>query len=183
MGFFDIFRSKVKDLGDSLYEDELTAEEGSEEANQAIESRAEIQSNTEKESAFSESHEEVVSKENSIEIKHVHLFQNLLLGVSIFLILGTAIFALDLILSVVLGCLVIGFNFLWTRQFVRKLLEEGKVLPLDLLFYLTKFVISVIFMFAALTYLELSPGGLLIGLSNIGLATIVLSFIRMMPSK
>ena len=82
-----------------------------------------------------------------------------------------------------LGCLVIGFNFLWTRQFVRKLLKEGKLLPLDLLFYLTKFVISVIFMFAALTYLELSPGGLLIGLSNIGLATIVLSFIRMMPSK
>ena len=49
MGFFDIFRSKVKDLGDSLDEDELTAEEGSEEANQAIESRAEIQSNTENE--------------------------------------------------------------------------------------------------------------------------------------
>ena len=44
MGFFDIFRSKVKDLGDSLDEDELTAEEGSEEANQAIESRVESQS-------------------------------------------------------------------------------------------------------------------------------------------
>ena len=44
MGFFDIFRSKVKDLGDSLDENELTAEEGSEEANQAIESRVESQS-------------------------------------------------------------------------------------------------------------------------------------------
>ena len=32
MGLFDIFRSKVKDLGDSLDENELTAEEGSEEA-------------------------------------------------------------------------------------------------------------------------------------------------------
>ena len=138
---------------------------------------------TDKESAVSEFQDELVMQEKSIEIKHAQLFQNLLLGISIFLILGTAIFALDLILSVVLGCLVIGFNFLWTRQFVRKLLEEGKVLPLDLLFYLTKFVISVIIIFAALTYLELSPGGLLIGLSNIGLATIVLSFIRMMPSK
>ena len=142
-----------------------------------------MQSDTDKESALSELHDELVTKEKSIEIKHIHLFQNLLLGVSIVLILGTAIFALDLILSTVLGCLVIGFNFVWTRQFVRKLLKEGKLLPLDLLFYLTKFVISVIFMFAALTYLELSPGGLLIGLSNIGLATIVLSFIRMMPSK
>ena len=142
-----------------------------------------MQPDTDKESAVSELQDELVKKEKSIEIKHVHLFQNLLLGVSIVLILGTAIFALDLILSVVLGCLVIGFNFVWTRQFVRKLLKEGKLLPLDLLFYLTKFVISVIFMFAALTYLDLSPGGLLIGLSNIGLATIILSFIRMMPSK
>ena len=142
-----------------------------------------MQSNTEKESAFSESHEELVSKENSIEIKHVHLFQNLLLGVSIFLILGTAIFALDLILSVVLGCLVIGFNFVWTRHFVRKLLKEGRLLPLDLLFYLTKFVVSVIFMLAALSYLDLSPGGLLIGLSNIGITAIVLSFLRMLPYK
>ena len=138
---------------------------------------------TEKESAVSKLQNELVTQDKSIELQHANLFQNLLIGVSIVLIMGTAILALDLILSVVLGCLVIGFNFLWTRQFVRKLLEEGKVLPLDLLFYLTKFVISVIFMFAALTYLELSPGGLLIGLSNIGLATIVLSFIRMMPSK
>ena len=142
-----------------------------------------MQPDTEKESAVAELQNELITQEKSIEIKHVHLFQNLLLGVSIVLILGTAIFALDLILAVVLGCLVISFNFVWTRQFVRKLLKEGKLLPLDLLFYLTKFVISVIFMFAALTYLDLSPGGLLIGLSNIGLATIILSFIRMMPSK
>ena len=142
-----------------------------------------MQPDTDKESAVSELQDELVTQEKSIEIKHVHLFQNLLLGVSIVLIVGTAIFALDLILSVMLGCLVIGFNFVWTRQFVCKLLKEGKLLPLDLLFYLTKFVISVIFMFAALTYLDLSPGGLLIGLSNIGLATIILSFIRIMPSK
>ena len=138
-----------------------------------------MQPDNKKESAVSELQDELVTKENSIEIKHANLFQNLLLGVSIVLILGTAIFALDLILSVVVGCLGIGFNFVWTRLFVRKLLKEGKLLPLDLLFYLTKFVISVIFMFAALTYLNLSPGGLLIGLCNIGLATIILSFIRM----
>ena len=142
-----------------------------------------MQPDTNKESEVSELQDELITLEKSIEIKHDQLFQNLLLGVSIVLILGTAIFALDLILSVVLGCLVIGFNFVWTRQFVRKLLKEGKLLPLDLLFYLTKFVISVIFMFAALTYLDLSPGGLLMGLSNIGLATIILSFIRMMTSK
>ena len=142
-----------------------------------------MQPDTDKESEVSELQDELVSQEKSIEIKHSNLFQNLLLGISIILILGTAIIELDLILSVVLGCLVIGFNFLWTRQFVRKLLKEGKLLPLDLLFYLTKFVITVIFMFAALKYLDISPGGLMIGLSNIGLATIILSFIRMMTSK
>ena len=142
-----------------------------------------MQPDTDKELEVSELQDELVSQEESIEIKHAHLFQNLLLGISIILILGTAIIELDLILSVVIGCLVIGFNFVWTKQFVRKLLKEGKLLPLDLLFYLTKFVISVIFMFAALTYLDLSPGGLLIGLSNIGLATIVLSFIKIMPTK
>ena len=142
-----------------------------------------MQPDTEKKPVFSKLQDELVTKDKSIEIKHANLFQNLLLCVSILLILGTAIFALDLILSVVLGCLVIGFNFMWTRKFVRKLLKEGKLLPLDLLFYVTKFVISVILMFAALTYLDLSPGGLLIGLSNIGLATIALSFIRMMSSK
>ena len=142
-----------------------------------------MQKDTEKEPVVSKFQDELDTSEQSIEVKHAIFFQNLLLGVSIFLIIGTALFALDLILSVVLGCLVIGFNFVWTRQFVRKLLKEGKLLPLDLLFYLTKFVISVVFMFAALTYLELSTGGLLIGLSNIGLTAIILSFIRMMPSK
>ena len=142
-----------------------------------------VQPGTKKESVVSELKGELVTEEKPIEIKHANLFQNLLLGVSIVLILGTAIFALDQTLSVVLGCLVIGFNFAWTRKFVHNLLKEGKLLPLDLLFYLTKFVVSVIFMFAALTYLDLSPGGLLIGLSNIGLATIILSFIRMMTSK
>ena len=142
-----------------------------------------MQTDTDKKFEVPEVQDEFVGKKKFVEIKHAILFQNLLLGVSIVLIIGTVIFALDLILSVVLGCLVVGFNFVWTRQFVRKLLKEGKLLPLDLLFYLSKFVISVIFIFAVVTYLDISPGGLLIGLSNIGLATIILSFIRMMPSK
>ena len=142
-----------------------------------------MQPDTDKKSEVSELQDEFVTQEKSSEIKHVHLFQNLLLGVSVVLILGTAIFALDLILSVVLGCLIVGFNFFWTRQFVHKLLKEGKLLLLDLLFYVSKFVISVIIIFAVLTYLDVSPRGLLIGLSNIGLATIILSFIRMIPSK
>ena len=142
-----------------------------------------MQTDTDKKFEVPEVQDEFVGKKKFVEIKHAILFQNLLLGVSIVLIIGTLIFALDLILSVMIGCLVVGFNFFWTRQFVHKLLKEGKLLPLDLLFYLSKFVISVFFIFAVVTYLDISPGGLLIGLSNIGLATIILSFIRMIPSK
>ena len=139
--------------------------------------------NDKKDFMVSQLQDELVTKEKSIEIKHTNLFQNLLIIVSIFLVIGTSIFALDLILPVVLGCSVIGFNFVLTRKFVRKLLKEGKLLPLDLIFYITKFAISVLFMFSAMTYLNLSPGGLLIGLSNIGIAIVILSFMRMMSFK
>ena len=44
MGLFDIFRSKVKDLGESLDENELTAEEGTEEAKKALETKIEHES-------------------------------------------------------------------------------------------------------------------------------------------
>lgn len=138
---------------------------------------------TQKDSATSEFQEDPVEEEQSNPTKQANHFRNLLLGVSIVLIVGSVFFSLDFLPSVMLGCLVIGFNYVWTTQFVRKLLKEGKLLPLDLLFYLTKFAISVVFMFAALQYLNLSPGGLLIGLSNIALATIIYSFIRMMRSQ
>ena len=117
-------------------------------------------------------------------IKQADFFRNLLLGISIILVAGTAIFQLDLMPSVMLGCAVIGFNYYWTVKFVQKLLLERKLFALDLLFILTKFAISVIVLFGALTYLELPPMGLLIGLSNVALAAIVYSFVRVMnPHK
>ena len=45
-----------------------------------------MQTDTEKKPVFSELHDELVTKEESIEIRHANLFQNLLLGVSIVLI-------------------------------------------------------------------------------------------------
>jgi hypothetical protein len=82
--------------------------------------------------------------------------------------------------AVLLGCGVIGFNYFWTMQFVRKLLQEQKLQALDLLFSFTKFGISVIILFVAMQYFDFSPLGLLIGLSNIALAVIIYSFIRVM---
>ena len=134
--------------------------------------------------AVAEVQESLDTVKISSHIKQADFFRNLLLGISIILVVGTAIFQLDLMPSVMLGCAVIGFNYYWTVKFVQKLLLERKLFALDLLFVLTKLAISVIVLFGALTYLELPPMGLLIGLSNVALAAIVFSFVRVIsPHK
>ena len=135
-------------------------------------------------STNSEVAEDSVSTEVDAQIKQAYFFRNLLFAVSTILVAGTAIFSLDLLPSVLLGCGVIGFNYFLTMQFVRKLLRVRKLQALDLLFSFTKFGITIIILFVAMQYFELSPGGLLIGLSNIALAVIIYSFIRVMrPQK
>ena len=115
--------------------------------------------------------------------KQAYFFRNLLFAASMILVVGTAIFNIDLLPSVLLGCGVIGFNYFWTMQFVQKLLKERKLQALDLLFTFTKFGISVIILFVAMQYFYFSPGGLLIGLSNIALAIVIYSFVRIMRTQ
>jgi len=124
-----------------------------------------------------------VSKNISKSLKQANFFQNLLLGVSIFLVLGTAVLHLDLVPSVLLGCTVVGFNYFLTIKFVRKLLLEKKLQALDIIFILTKFGISVIVLFGALKYFEISPNGLLIGISNVAFATIIFIIFRVIHPK
>ena len=135
-------------------------------------------------SSYSEVPEDFVSIEMAGQTKQAYFFRNLLFAASIILVAGTATFNLDLLPSVLLGCGVIGFNYFLTMQFVRKLLRERKLQALDLLFSFTKFGITIIILFVAMQYFELSPGGLLIGLSNIALAVIIYSFFRVIrPQK
>jgi hypothetical protein len=135
-------------------------------------------------SSHSEVPEDLVSTEVDGQIKQAYFFRNLLFAASIILVAGTAIFSLDLLPSVLLGCGVIGFNYILTMQLVRKLLRKRKLQALDFLFSFTKLGFTVIILFVAMQYFELSPGGLLIGLSNIALAVIIYSFIRVMrPQK
>jgi len=124
-----------------------------------------------------------VSKKVSKSLKQANFFQNLLLGVSIFMVLVTAVLHLDLVPSVLLGCTVIGFNYFLTVKFVRKLLLVKKLQALDIIFILTKFGISVIVLFGAVEYFELSPNGLLIGISNVALATIIFTIFRVISPK
>jgi len=66
MGLFDIFRSKVKDLGDSLDENELTAEEGTEEAQKALETKIEHKSNETTEDEW-DNIEEIIPTQKPVE--------------------------------------------------------------------------------------------------------------------
>ena len=104
----------------------------------------------------------------------------ILLTVSGILILLAGILKLDYLLGVFLGCSVVGLNFHWTVVFVRNLIHDKKVQPLNLIFYLTRFAISALVLFGAINYFEIPPLGLIIGLSNILLAVVAYSVINSM---
>ena len=110
----------------------------------------------------------------------VRTLYTILLTVSGILILLAGILKLDYLLGVFLGCSVVGLNFHWTVVFVRKLIQDKKVQPLNLIFYLTKFAISALVLFGAINYFEIPPLGLIIGLSNILLAVVAYSVINSM---
>ncbi len=110
----------------------------------------------------------------------VRTLYTIFLTVSGILILLAGILKLDYLLGVFLGCSVVGLNFHWTVVFVRNLIHDKKVQPLNLIFYLTKFAISALVLFGAINYFEISPLGLIIGLSNILLAVVAYSVINSM---
>ena len=110
----------------------------------------------------------------------VRTLYTILMTVSGILILLAGILKLDYLLGVFLGCSVVGLNFHWTVVFVRNLIHDKKVQPLNLIFYLTKFAISALVLFGAINYFEIPPLGLIIGLSNILLAVVAHSVINSM---
>jgi len=73
----------------------------------------------EENSTLAEVPEDSVPTKVDGQLKQAYVFRNLLLVASFILVAGTAIFNLDLLPSVLLGCGVIGFNYFWTMQFVR----------------------------------------------------------------
>ncbi len=110
----------------------------------------------------------------------VRTLYTILLTVSGISILLAGILKLDYLLGVSLGCSVVGLNFHWTVVFVRNLIQDKKVQPLNLIFYLTKFAISALVLFGALNSLEIPPLSLIIGLSNIILTVVAYSIINSM---
>ena len=133
-----------------------------------------------------DNHSSPTSTEDAPEIPEespsdqVRTLYTILLTVSGILILLAGILKLDYLLGVFLGCTVVGLNFHWTVVFVRNLIHDKKVQPLNLIFYLTKFAISALVLFGALDNLVIPPLGLIIGLSNILLAVVAYSVFNSM---
>ena len=133
-----------------------------------------------------DNHSSPTSTEDAPEIPEespsdlVRTLYTILLTVSGIFILLTGILKLDYLLGVFLGCSVVGLNFHWTVVFVRNLIHDKKVQPLNLIFYLTKFAISALVLFGALNKFEIPSLGLIIGLSNILLAVVAYSVINSM---
>ena len=133
-----------------------------------------------------DNHSNPTSTEDAPEIPEespsdqVRTLYTILLTVSGILILLAGILKLDYLLGVFLGCSVVGLNFHWTVVFVRNLIHDKKVQPLNLIFYLTKFAISALVLFGALNNFDIPPLGLIIGLSNILLAVVAYSVINSM---
>ena len=110
----------------------------------------------------------------------VRTLYTILLTVSGILILLAGILKLDYLLGVFLGCSVVGLNFHWPVVFVRNLIHDKKVQPLNLIYYMIMFAISALGLFGAINYFKIPPLGLSIGLSNILLAVVAYSVINSM---
>lgn len=107
----------------------------------------------------------------------------ILIIVSIFLIGGTAILKLDFLPATLIGTLIVGLNFYWTRHIVLKFFKGKHIKRRMLIFYFLKFGISVAVLFTALIYFQLSAIGMLIGVSNIALAVMIYSVVNVFRTE
>ena len=105
-------------------------------------------------------------------------FRNLLILASVVLAIVSLLFGLDFLLGSLLGSAIVGLNFHWTVRFVLNMLEERTLRPLYLLIYGAKFIVSMMVLYVAIVQLDISAGGIMLGLSNILLAAIAYALIQ-----
>ncbi len=121
-----------------------------------------------------------VESKSSAEPEHLiplNMIWRILIIVSLVLIAGTALLRLDFLPATLLGSTVVGLNFYWTRRIVLKVFYKENIKWRMFLVYVFKFGLSAIVLYVALAYFQLSPIGLLIGLSNIVLTMLIYSVV------
>ena len=99
--------------------------------------------------------------------------RNLLFVVSAGLALATSPFGLDVVVGSLIGSTVVVLNVLGSAWPIRQLLLHQRIHPMLVLFQLLKLGLSGVVLYLAILYFEVSATGLLIGLSNIILTSLL----------
>lgn len=108
-------------------------------------------------------------------MKSVNEIALILVAVSGFIALGTAVFRLDFIFAVLLGLSVICLNFFLTRQILIKVLLRKDLKRRMLILYTIKLGISAVALYVAIVHFQFPGLGVLIGLSNIAITIFLYS--------
>ena len=99
--------------------------------------------------------------------------RNLLFVVSAGLALATSPFGLDVVVGSLIGSTVLVLNVLGSAWPIRQLLLHQRIHPMLVLFQLLKLGLSGVVLYLAILHFEVSATGLLIGLSNIILTSLL----------
>ncbi len=99
--------------------------------------------------------------------------RNLLLLVSVGLALAVSPFGLDLVVGSLLGSGVVVLNVMGSAWPIRQLLLHQRIHPMLVLFQLLKLGLSGVVLYWAILHYEVSTLGLLIGLSNLILTSLL----------
>jgi hypothetical protein len=99
--------------------------------------------------------------------------RNLLFVVSAGLALATSPFGLDLVVGSLIGSTGVVLNVLGSAWPIRQLLLHQRIHPMLVLFQLLKLGLSGVVLYLAILHFEVSATGLLIGLSNIILTSLL----------
>nr|ADI19644.1 hypothetical protein [uncultured delta proteobacterium HF0770_45N15] len=99
--------------------------------------------------------------------------RKLLFLVSAGLALATSPFGLDLVVGSLLGSTVVVLNMMGSAWPIRQLLVHQRIHPMLVLFQLLKLGLSGVVLYLAILHLEVSTTGLVIGLSNIILTSLL----------
>lgn len=99
--------------------------------------------------------------------------RNLLFVVSAGLALATSPFGLDVVVGSLIGSTVVVLNVLGSAWPIRQLLLHQRIHPMLVLFQLLKLGLSGVVLYLAILHFEVSATGLLIGISNIILTSLL----------
>ena len=116
-----------------------------------------------------------MSQETKTRLKEITIS---LMVATVILNVGVTVFHLDFLLASLLGSLLVAINFYWTQSMLRKILLTNSVHTKVIVLYALKFGVSVVVVYMAIVMFKLSGIGIVIGVSNIALTSVIYPLYR-----